>query len=194
MMKNQRGAISGAVIALITVLGIIGLVCAIGFSSYVNAYNYGNTMENTLKATQDNNRNILAQYGQKVQEIAQVPAMYVDDLTKLTTAAIQGRYGADGSKATFQFLKEQNPTLDPKMYTKIQQVMEIGRDNFQNNQTRLVDQRRQYETKLGSFWEGMWLRMAGYPKVNLKDFDIVSTDRADTAFKNHKEDGIIKLR
>jgi hypothetical protein len=29
--------------------------------------------------------------------------------------------------------------------------------------------------------------MAGYPKINLKDFDIVSTDRADTAFKTKKE-------
>ena len=193
-MNKQRGGLSGAVIALIVITVSLGLVLAIGFSSYVSAFNYGNSMEQSLKAVQTDNKNKLAQYGQKVLEVAQVPDMYKKDMVEITTAAIQGRYGEDGSKATFQFLKEQNPTLDASMYKQIQQVIEAGRNDFQAGQARQIDIRRSYETSLGSFWQGMWMRMAGYPKVNLADFDIVSTDRADTAFKNKKEDGPIKLR
>lgn len=194
MLKDQRGAISGGVIALILVIAFLGTLAAVGFGSYVSAYNYGNQIENDLKAVQTDNKNKLAQYGQKVQEIAQVPSMYAADLQKIVEASIQGRYGKDGSKATWQMLKEQNPSLDPSMYTKIQQVIESGRNDFQAGQTRQIDIRRQYETMLGTFWKGMWLKFAGYPKVNLKDFDIVSTDRADKAFETKKEDGPIKLR
>ena len=178
----------GAVILFLA--GVIG----IGVMSYVNAANYGNAIEQQLISQKENNRNKLAQYGQKVMEVAQVPDMYKKDMVELTTAAIQGRYGADGSKATFQFIKEQNPTLDPGMYKQIQQVIEAGRNDFQAGQTAMIDVRRQYQTALGTVWFGMWMRFAGYPKVNLADFDIVSTDRADNAFKNKKEDGPIKLR
>jgi hypothetical protein len=194
MKQYQRGAISGAVIALIVIAVIVVLIGGIGFSSYVSAYNYGNSMEQQLVAAKESNKNILAQYGQKVLEVAQVPDMYKKDLVEVTTAAIQGRYGKEGSSATFQMLKEQNPTLDAAMYRKIQQVIESGRNDFTAGQTRLIDVRRSYTTTLGTFWTGMWMRFAGYPKLNLADFDIVSTDRADTAFKNKKEDGPIQIR
>lgn len=194
MMKSQRGAISGGLIAALVALFILISIVGIGFMSYVSASNYGNQMENQLKAVQTDNKNKLAQYGQKVLEVAQVPDMYKKDMVEITQAAIQGRYGAGGSKATFQWLKEQNPSLDPSMYKQIQQVIEAGRTDFQAGQTRQIDIRRQYETALGTFWGGMWMRMAGLPKVNLKDFDIVSTDRADTAFQKKKEDGPIQLR
>lgn len=129
-----------------------------------------------------------------MQEAAQVTDMQRDDLVKITTAAIQGRYGDNGSRASVQFLREQNPALDSKIYVKIQQIVEAGREEFKVNQTRLVDTKRAYETELGSFWSGMWLRIAGYPKINLDDFKIVSTERAQDAFKKGKEDGPLKLR
>lgn len=194
MMKRQFGAISNTLITVFVVLGFIGLLGGLGISSYISAYNYGNSMENQLKAIQTDNKNKLAQYGQKVLEVAQVPEMYKSDLVTVTTAAIQGRYGANGSTATFQFIKEQNPNLDPGLYKQIQQVIEAGRNDFQAGQTRLIDIRRQYETALGTFWTGMWMRIAGYPKVKLSDFDIVSTNRADKVFEDKKETGPIKLR
>lgn len=190
-MKNQKG--SALIVFGIFVVFLV-LVAGAGFMSYVSAYNYGNSLEVQLKAKKEDNKNVLAQYGQKVMEIAQVPEMYKNDLVEVTTAAIQGRYGADGSKATFQWLKEQNPNLDASLYAKIQQVIESGRNDFQNSQTQLIDIRRSYETALGSFWQGMWLKFAGYPKITLSDFDIVSTDRANEIFKNKKEDGPILFR
>ena len=117
-----------------------------------------------------------------------------EDVATANTMLLLSRLYAYSSNKFFQFLKEQNPTLDPSMYKQIQQVIEAGRNDFQAGQTRQIDLRRAYETALGSFWQGMWMRFAGYPKLKLSDFDIVSTDRADTAFKNKKEDGPIKLR
>jgi hypothetical protein len=173
------------------IVALIGLGC---FGSYVSANNYGNAMEQQLQAKLEDNENVLAQYGQKISEMAQVPAMYTDDLTKVTREAIQGRYGEGGSKAVFQWIKEQNPTIDASLYGRIQQAIEAGRNEFKNSQTQLLDIRRSYQTALGNFWQGLWLRVAGYPKTDLSKFKAVSTERAGRAFETGKEDAPIKLR
>ena len=159
---------------ILAVLLAIGAVCGL---SYISAANTGNRMEQSMKAISEDNKNVLAQYGNKITEAAQIPAMYRDDVINVATAAIEGRYGADGSKALFQAISEQNPTLDSTVYVQLQQMIEAGRNEFREAQTRLVDQKRVYQTSLGSFWSGTWMGIAGYPKLNFDDYVIVSTDR-----------------
>lgn len=183
---------TGMIVGLVAAASITSVV-AVGAVSYISAYNVGNRLEQEIKATYKDNENILAQYGQKVVETAQVSDMYRDDVIKLTEAAIQGRYGADGSKAFFQALTEQNPTLDPAIYVQIQRVIEAGRNDFQSGQSKLISQKKVYETNLGSFWTGTWMTFAGYPKIDLAQYDIVSTERATVAFETKREEPI-KLR
>lgn len=187
---SQRGAISGALIAVLAMFGFLFVVGGFVVMSYISAANYGNRMENALLTKVDNNQNIYANGTQKIIEIAQVPAMYVEDVTKVTQAAIGGRYGADGSKAVFQMLREQNPQLDASMYKKIQQVIEEFRNEFQNNQTAMLDMRNTYKTALGTVWQGMWLKFAGYPKTDLSKFDIVTTDKAAETFRTKRDTGV----
>lgn len=189
-MKKQRGAISGALVALIAVISFIVLVLFISVPSYITAANYGNRTERALEAKYADNENIYAQGTQAVIEIAQVPAMYTADLKSLVTADIQGRYGKDGSQATFQFLKERQLNLDPAMYRAIQQAMLAFRAKFENAQREILDQRRSYETAIGNVWEGFWLARAGYPKLDLKKFDIVTTDKARATFETKRDSGI----
>lgn len=181
----------------IAAIGLFALVVIFGGSfvgSYISWANYGNSTEKLIKARYENNQNILAQYGQKVAEVAQVPEMAKNDLKELTTAAISGRYGSDGSKAVFQMIKEQNPTIDGTLYRQIQQVIESGRNDFQTAQTHLIDVRRQYETSLGYVWSGFWLKMAGYPHLNLDtEFKPITTERASQVFSTGIE-APIKLR
>jgi hypothetical protein len=191
-MKKQTG--SAIVVVVVAILAMILAIGALAVVSYVSAANQGNEMEMGLKATFDNNRNLMAQYSQKVMEAAQVPAMARDDLLKLTKAAIEGRYGEKGSQAVFQMITEQNPTVDGALYRKIQQIVESGRNEFQNGQTRLIDQKRAYETQLGYVWKGFWMHLAGYPKVNLAEYKIVTTDRTESSFKAGREEAPLQLR
>ena len=175
------------------VIAVVVTIAAIGtgtMGSYISAANYGNRTERALMAKVDDNQNIYANGTQKVMEIAQVPAMYKNDLKEIVSASIQGRYGPNGSQAVFQMLKEQNPTLDPAMYKKIQQTIESFRNEFQQGQKEMLDMRRSYETSLGNVWQGMWLGFAGYPKVSMKSFDIVTTDKAAETFKTKRDSGI----
>jgi uncharacterized protein (UPF0333 family) len=187
MYRSQRGAVSGALIALI----VVGILGAMAVMTYISNANLGNRLEIAIKAKYADNENIYANGTQKVMEIAQVPGMYAADLQKVVTAAIQGRYGPNGSQATMQWIKEAGVSLDPSMYTKIQQVIESFRNEFQQSQTALLDQCRNYETLRGNVWSGFWLNIAGYPKKDIdKMCTIVTTDKARQTFETKRDTGI----
>lgn len=190
-MKRENGLALTALLILVVLL-MVGSILAI--TSFVSAYNTGNQFEQSIRAEYENNENILSQYSQKVMEVSQVPDMMRDDVVKVTREAIQGRYGQEGLKAAFVMVTEQNPQLSEGLYLKIQQVVEAGRDEFKNAQTRLIDKKRAYQTALGSFWQGFWLRMAGYPKTDLDKYKVITNDVAAKAFNDGKESGPMKLR
>jgi len=193
-MKYQRG-LAGWVF-----LGVVAALAFVLVASYVTNANYGVRAEQTLRATWEDNENILAQYSLKVNEVVQVPTMYKDDFKEVYEATMAGRYGDSGSEAMFQFLKEQNPQLDSALYVKIQQIMEAGRNEFRVAQTRLVDQKRVYVTNLGYVWKGFWLDTAGYPTLNVgfrggaDDYEIITSEYAVDAFESGVDKGIVISR
>lgn len=183
-MKKQAGG------ALLVVLLVVVAFAAVIVGSYITNYNYGNRVERQIEATHTDNRNVLAQYSTRIIEMAQVPDMYKEDVMEIYEGALTGRYGENGSQAMFQFLQEQNPQIDASLYTNIQQSMEAGRNKFENSQTRLIDLKRGYETKLGSFYSGFWLSVAGYPRIDLDSFNIVVNDYSNEAFETGIDNGL----
>lgn len=171
----------------LAVLAIVILLIAIGFGSYVSAANYGNRMEQQLEAKYQDNENVLSSGYQQLKGVAGVTKMATDDTVRIFNAAIQGRYGANGSQAVFQMLREQNPQIDQQLYRKVQQVVESTQKEFQQSQTAMLDIKRSYQTELGSFWKGMWLGFAGYPKTDLKKYQIISSEGASEAFRTKKQ-------
>lgn len=177
-------------VIIVSVLSFIVLLTV----SYISNQNYGNEAENQIKAEYSNMENILAQYSLKVAEASQVPQMKTEDLSRVTKEALSGRYGANGSQAVFQWIQENYPgKVTDSLYVQIQQIIEAGRDKFENAQTKFIDTKKVYETNLGYFWKGFWLRVVGYPKINLDDYKIISSGHAQEAFKT-KVDEPIKLR
>lgn len=175
-------------------LAVTATLVAIPVVSYISAFNRGNEFEKSLDAAWDNSQNILAQYGQKIGEAAQVPTLQADDVQRVFTGALEARYGADGSKAAFQWIQEQNPSLSAEVYTKIQRMIEAGRDEFKTSQSKVLDIKRAYLTQMGYLWTGLWMKIAGYPKLDLAKYEAITTDRAATVFSSGKEQAPLKLR
>lgn len=169
---------------LAVIFGAIALLVGMGIS----ANNYGVRAENGIVATYSNNQNILSNYSKKVLEAVQVPAMYTEDFTKIVTASMQGRYGADGSKASMQWLKEMNIPFDSSLYANMQRLIESGRNEFQAGQERLIDEKRSYNAERGQFPRSMFMSMLGFPKIDLNKYDIVTDARTDRAFETKKEE------
>jgi len=181
---------------LIVTLAILGLFVLIGFSSCIAVVGVNNQMvqhEEGLKAQYKQNQNNYDNMWKKFKEVASVPAMYTEDLKKVYEGTMKNRYGADGSKAVFQFIKEHNPQFDASLYTQIQRVVESGRNSFEANQKTLLDKKRVYETELRTIPTSFIASFMGFPKIDLAAIDIVTSGETDKAFETKKAEQI-KLR
>lgn len=184
--KGSAVAIIGITVGIIVVLCL--LVAGIGVMSYFSAANKGNQAENRIDEIRQNSASNLSNLTMRIQEMAQVPDMAVGHLKELIQAQMSGRYGADGSKAVVQFLKEQNVSVDQRMYLNIQSEISGGRKEFEITQNRLMGQCRNYKDELGNAWSGFWLRLAGYPKGDLKELCRAVTDaKTDSAFSTGQQ-------
>jgi hypothetical protein len=176
-----------AILGVVALLGVIYVGTVFGFRSDCIRAEAG------IKAQHAQNRNNYDNMWKKFRETAQVQDSYAKDMEKVFKAAIEGRYGENGSQAVFQFIKEHNPQLDPAVYLKLQTIIEAGRNGFEADQKQLIDKKREYEVLLGStrsLFVNVWL---GFPRIDLDKYDIVTSDRTEDAFKNKKDDEI-KLR
>lgn len=173
--------------AFLVLLVVLGMGIAVVVGSYVSNYNYGNRAEVGIQTAYDNVQNVYSSYTNKVMEAAQINSMYRDDVKEVITEALDARYGEEGVQSAFTWIKEQNPTLDAAVYVKLQQIIQAGREEFQHEQTRLLDLRRSYQTNLGYLWKGLWLRIAGYPKIDLDDYRIIVSNATTEAFESGED-------
>lgn len=190
MKSYQKGSALVVALSLLAVV-VIGVVTVVGM--YISAHNYAIAAENGIRYAHRNNQQILGQYSLKVQEAAGVTEVYANDVKDVVTAALEGRYGGDGSKAVMQWIQEQNPSVDSTVYVKVQQIIEAGRTEFQEAQKLLLSRKNAYDNQLDLFLRGTFLRIAGFPKINMDDYDVVVSDHSNKAF----ETGIdtpVKLR
>jgi len=182
MSLSNKILIGMAVITVIIVLSIIG--------SFWSSNNEWITLEQGIKAQFDQNRNNYDSYFKTLKEVAQVPDMYVKGLKDVYDGCMTGRYGANGSKAAFQWIKEHNPKFDASMYTKIQNTIVAGRKDFESNQKVLIDKKRLYQTEIQKFPGTVIASILGFPKIDLDKFDIVTSETTEKIFKDKKSDYI----
>lgn len=185
MSKWVLGGIGVLAVMAVLVFTVIGML--------LGWYNTAIQMETTITAQYDQNRNNYAKMFNSLKEAAQVPEMYIDGLKQVYDAALRGRYGKEGSKAMFQWIKEHNPNVDSSLYTKLQSMIEANRNSFEANQKSLIDKRQVYEVYLKQMPRGFVLGVMGFPKIDLNKFNIVTSAETEQAFET-KQAGPIKLK
>lgn len=181
-MKTAKLLIGiGASVLAFVLLGAIVIA-----SMFVGVNNQCISLEKGIQKQYGDNQNSYDNYFKKVLEAAQVTDKYAADFKSIYEKVMQGRYGAGGSKAAFQWLQEHNPQLDASVYRQIQQIIESGRNDFQANQSSLLERKQIYETYIATFPNVIVSKMLGFPKIDLAKYDIVTSDETQKAFQDKK--------
>jgi hypothetical protein len=185
--------VNKTLVAVLSVVGVIAVVSIMIVSSLLSFRADAVKMEETIIAQYSQNQNSYDSMWKKFKEMAQVTDMYSNDLKKVYDSAIQGRYGEDGSRAMFQWIQEHNPNLDSTTYIKLQNAIESGRTNFENEQKSLIDRKMAYQMLLRSNRALFVNWVLKFPKIDLDKYSIVTSAPTDDAFTSKKADEI-KLR
>ena len=177
----------------ITAWAVVGTLCLfllIFISGLLSFRKNSVNFEESIKAQYSQNQNSYDNMWKKFKEVAQVTDKYSDDLKELYDNVMTGRYGADGSKAVFQWITEQNPNLSTETYTKLQSVIESSRNSFESDQKQLVAIKEQYNKLLRSNSALVYNAILKFPKIDLSKFDIVTSEVTDKAFEDKKVDEV----
>ena len=135
--------------------------------------------ENQIELLTNQSENVLSTTTIKIQDAAGIAQVYTDDLKKVVEGAVSGRYGKEGSRATFQWIQEQNPVAMPEtMFLKVQNIIDGGGSEFKISQDRKMEYCKPYQDKLGYLVRGTLLKMAGFPKKDVAKLCQVISDKA----------------
>ena len=170
------------VLAVVLVLGFVG------FQNNCNGYEIG------IQKQDEQNSNVYDNGWKKVKEVSQVPNMEAENIKRVYDDVMKGRYGAEGSKALFQAIAEQNPQLSQSLYVKIQQVVEEFRNSFQQSQKELVARKEAYEMFLRTNTSSrIYNTFAGYPKIDLSKYKVITSETTDKVFDTRRDDKPLDL-
>lgn len=191
-------ALGGLILFGVLLLSGLGLVMG-----YVGFTNDANQFEADIPAQYEQMKNVYDNGWKEVMEIAQVPENYRDDMKSVWQDALKGRYGADGSKAVLQFIKESNPQIDASLYKKVQEKIESFHANFTATQTKIISEKQEYRRFLTTNTNSRFFNMlASYPRIKCgtvcggtgeDDYAILTSDKTEQDFRSHKS-GPLQLR
>ena len=133
-MAIKNGKSIGCLIGLM--LG--ATVLAGGAITGINVLSFRNTCID--QANQSNYDSMI----KSAKEMVQVTDIYAEDFEKIYSDLIAGRNQDTG--LLFKVVQESNPNLDSTVYTTLQRELSANRKTFDNNQQKLLDRVREYNS------------------------------------------------
>lgn len=193
-------------IVLIAVL----LLVVSGLFVSCSAISWDNTavaLEEATTAQYMDNQNQYDAFWKKVKEAAQIPDKYKNDFKDLLVSETQAKFGPEGSKAAFQWLKDRDINFDGSLYKKIQDLIESGRDDFKRGQTELLSKQQAVRVHYNSFWgrkvKGWFDRPTalkgkqapsedydGDGRLTVLDYKIVTSTKTAKAFQTGEDEAL----
>lgn len=179
---------------IVLIAAIITLVIGVGgiIGMYTSAYDTANNYEHNIERLNKGSESQLSNFTLKVQEQAQIPGMYKDDLKEVLKTYFESR-GQQNDTYVRSFVKQAMPDFSPKMYETLMVTIDAGRDAFNNIQKQKIDACADYGEFRGKFWNKKIIS-GDFPSKNIEDMcKVISDERTQTAFKTGKQEAI-KLR
>lgn len=144
------------------------VIAAIVVSAVIYAVGINNSFvrhENGVVAVHEDMQNVHSSIFNTIKSQGLAVEKYGAMVIEAINAAIGGRYGKDGVQGAMIWIKEQNPTIDPRTFEKLQVAIEAGYNKFESTQRSKIDRLRVYDNELESVPRG-WIARSfmGFPR------------------------------
>lgn len=133
--SNHRGTM-----ALKIGVGFAAFFLMLALIMFVMNISFQNTYERIDQDIKAQYKKIESNYEKMSRVILQQAGIlnkYSTDFREIYKGMMQGRYGKDGSKAMWQWIKEQNPQIDSTLYAKLMTTVEAQRTGFDRQQQKV---------------------------------------------------------
>lgn len=163
-------------------LGAVALLGLLYLSMSVSYTNDEIAIRKQVEAQQEKLHVVFDATWKIIQQKAEVADQYKDAFAKIYPELMAGRYGNSRGGALMSWVTESNPNFDVSLYRDLSNAIEGQRTNFANEQSRLVDMKREHDM-LCEQWPGsMFLK----DKDNIK-IDVVTSAKTEDSFKTGQD-------
>lgn len=170
------------------VTGVVLSTALIVTASLGTIWSHRNTaveLEERITAQYTANQSNYDSMWKKFKELVQVSDLQADQVKEVYTGLITGRYKDD--KVLFKMVKEDNPQIDTGIYAQMQREISAGRNTFDNNQKKVTDIVREYNTYVRKHI--IMASMTGRQPKDMSEY-IITSDKTSKAFETGKDDEI----
>ncbi|MCU7667348.1 hypothetical protein [Bacillus thuringiensis] len=168
------------------VFGFLLLTAIISFSSIWTHRNEVVALEEGIKSQHVANKSDYDKMWKTFKEMAQVTDMQTDDIKKVYTDIITGRYDKD-ENVLVKMVQENNPQLNTGVYSKLQTQIAASREQFSNNQTKIADKVREYNTAVRKYV--IMNALFRFEELDANKY-VVTSERTEKTFETGKDNEI----
>jgi hypothetical protein len=172
-------------IILLSSIACILMVILISLGQLWSHRNTAVDLEERVNAQYRSNQSNYDSMWKKLVEMTQVTELQAKQFKDVYTGLITGRY--NDSKLLFKAIKEQNPSLNTKVYINIQEEISAGRTTFDENQKQLQDIIREYNSYIRK--KIIMTAVTGRKELDYDKY-LVTSQRTSNAFNTGKDDVI----
>lgn len=190
--STSTGLIAGIAFLLLIIFGLGGFALAA-----VGVKDSFTRIQNGIHKSYEDYKTVHTAHVLKIQGMAQVPKMAAGHIKEIITAALEGRYGNNGSQAVFQAIQEQNPNVPADLYQNISKEMSGGQEDIKAAARKVIDQKTIAYNKLDATFSGFVLKsMYDYPTKNIgyeggkDDYVVAVSELTNEAVKTGIDKGV----
>lgn len=178
MKKVLIGSLVGVVVLI--------LIAVISMSTIWSHRNTAVSLDEQIKAQHVANKSNYDNMWKSFKEAAQVSDKQAEQFKDVFAEVMKERNG-NKDNLLMEAVQEQNPNMSTEVYTHLQNMIKSGRTEFDNNQKKIADIIREYNTFIRKCV--IMNAIFRFDILDANDY-IVTSEKTEKAFKTGKDDAI----
>ena len=146
--------------------GLLPILLA-GVISHVTASALGELSESRIKASQVQLGIIVSKFIDTLQDLALDTEIRPAGLMPLIESHLSANPARPDNREVFEWLKTRQTSMSDFRHDKIDELILEARKDYQSNLAELQHVRETYRNHIDSLYSGFWLRINGYPTMEL---------------------------